>query len=424
MGTVIRFTQTGVSSDREQIYRQAIHTALTEAYGSKLLAISFAQGTLVEDPENLYQIGINQIDDLFVTTIDDKADAPEATTILYNGSNLKTVTVLKFAVPRAGEEPFEQRFADTFKRTSLQNYPNPNIYPKSDARYFANLLYVFSQAQEKAQTDQITCDNAESVLAYYPKALKLFEIGKELAFAKVVGRQEEAHTLTTRMQDAQDKSGLIERCRADASKSFELVYNFGKIDQASHEFIRKAATDADLENLLKQYTSKPVEFRFDVDGSNLNLQVSLRFDRERYLAWTKNRVPHRLRGQQILSLDPYFALMQKLVVFRSSLSSNAPAVLQSSFPKMRLTLALTTLMSGQALFGVDGKYDPKTKSIAMAYPNSAVLQIPGFDSKTIVGRNDEIFQEKTWMALGNCKTVDGTTTEDGLLINFFGLSCS
>jgi hypothetical protein len=116
--------------------------------------------------------------------------------------------------------------------------------------------------------------------------------------------------------------------------------------------------------------------------------------------------------------------MQKLVVFRSSLPSNAPSVLQSSFAKMRLTLALTTLMNGQALLGVDGKYDPKTKSIAMAYPNSAVLQIPGFDSKTISGRDQEIFQEKTWMALGNCKTVDGSTTEDGLLINFFGLPCS
>ena len=91
---------------------------------------------------------------------------------------------------------------------------------------------------------------------------------------------------------------------------------------------------------------------------------------------------------------------------------------------MRMTLALNTILTGQVLLGVDGKYDSKTKSISMAYPNSLILQSPGFENKPIQGRDKEIFQEKTWIALGNCKTLDGSFTEDGLVLRFFGLPCT
>jgi len=425
MGYSVRFASPPPTSDRINLYNGAIEFGLRDAYGSKLARIEFSQGSLVEDPENLYQIGLNKLDDLFSFTIEDKIDAPEITVSILNGSNLKTVTILKFAVPREGEMPFTDRFIQIFKRVSLENYPNPNIYPKSDPAHFANLLFVYSQQKEKSLAEPLTCENSSKVLDYYPKALKLYELTKEAGSIKVVGQQAEAHQLNVRLQESAEKAQVLQACMDDAKKGFALEVDFGTIDPTSHPTIMRAVKNANLEEILKQYTSKPVNLQFTLDDkSQLNLLVKMRFEQTRYLAWTKNRIPHRLRNYSILSLDPFYALLQKLVVMRASLPVEASPALRSSFGAMKLNLALTTILNGQVLMGAEGKYDPKTKSIAMAYPNSVILSSPGFESKLIAGRDQEIFQEKTWIALGNCKTLDGTMTEDGLLIRFFGLPCN
>lgn len=425
MGYAVRFVNPPPASDRVTMYQNAVETSLQSAYGAKLVRLDFSNGSLVEDPENLYQIGINQIDDLFSFNIEDKADAPEITASVLNGSNLKTVTILKFSVPREGQEAFADRFIQTFKRVSLQNFPNPNIYPKNDPAHFANLLFIYSQQKEKAQTEALTCENAPKVLDYYAKAQKLYEIANQRGSSRVVGQQAEVHQLTTRLQEASDKAQVLQSCLDDAKKGFELEFDFGKIDVASHETIKRAVKNAGLEETLKQYTTKPVSLKFSLEeNGSLNFLLKMRYDQSRYLAWTKNRIPHRVRNYSILSLDPYFALLQKMVVMRASLPAEASPALRASFASMKMTLAMTTILNGEVFLGSEGKYDAKTKSIVMAYPNSVILSSPGFENKLISGRDREIFQEKTWMALGNCKTLDGTLTEDGLLIRFFGLPCN
>jgi hypothetical protein len=422
---------------------QGIQAGLQKAYSAQLMRLEFESTSLVEDPSNLYQIGRNRVDDLFVFSSVEVDSQLDITATLYNGSNLKTVSVLKFSVPLPQPQaqglsedelkklpppppPLREQIAKLVQRTSLENYPNPNIYPKADPIHFANLLFVFSQEAEKSLTTRLSCDTAEDVLKFYPSSRELYEMGQKSLEATIAGRQEEAHLVTTRLQVAKEKEAILESCRLDEQKTFELIVDFGSIDPSSHEAITRAIAAADLESILKQYSAKPVKFTFSVDPSSgsMNLLVDLRFDQARYSAWTKNRIPSRFREFNILSLDPYFALMQKLVVMRASLPESAPQALRVAFTQMKMTLAFTTLLNGQAMVGVEGRYDPRTKSIAMAYPNSVYLELPQYEAKTITGKSPEIFQEKAWIALGNCKTVDGARTEDGLLFSFFGIECT
>lgn len=403
-----------------------IEKSLAATYGAQLIRLNFASKSVVEDPENLYLIGSNRIDDLFIFSLVESTGAVETNATIYNGGNLKTVAMIKFSVPREGKEPFTDRYTSTFRRVATETFPNPNIYPKSEPLHYANLLYVYSQEYEKNLSEPLTCDNAPQHLHYYGKAKTLYEMSKDsLAARSAVGSQEKAHQLTTRLQEATDKSQILEKCRNDANLAFAMNWQFGKIDPANHDAILRAASNAGLEDIFKQYTTKPVSLRFQLsDTGELSLLVTMRFDQARYLAWTKNRIPQKIRNYNILSLDPYYALLQKLVVFRASLPAEAASTLKASFSQMKMSLSLDTILNGSLLMGVDGKYESKNKSIAMAYPNSVILQVPGFESKTISGRDREIFQEKSWMALSNCKTLDGTMTEDGLLMRFFGLPCT
>jgi len=120
---------------------------------------------------------------------------------------------------------------------------------------------------------------------------------------------------------------------------------------------------------------------------------------------------------------PYYALMQKLVLFKYALPDNAPFSLRSSFEGMRMMLSLRTLINGEVSFAVDGKYLKDQKKLNMAYPNSLAISIPSFETKTIANRDPGIFQERGWISLGNCKTIEGIKTEDGLLYDFFGFPC-
>lgn len=424
-GIVLRLSEQIPSSDRRILYESLINSSLAGAYGAKLVTLSFAPQSLLEDPENIYQVGKNLIDDLFLFSVQETQDTSETSVTIYNGSNLKIVTILKFSVPREGKDPFEKRWNDTFRRVALEKYPNPNIYPRATPSHFANLLYVYSQQEEKNLKDPITCLNALQIFQFYPKAKELFELAKEKEPVKIVGSQQVTQSLDARLTECDEKSKALQRCLDDNQKTFAIQWEFSKIDPVSHSAILQAAATSDLEGMFKQYTNKPVTLRVEADeNAELNFIATMRFDPVRYTAWTKNRVPARARNYQILSLDPYFALMQKFVVFRSSLPTDAPAALKLPFSKMKLNFILDTIFNGQVLMGVEGKYDPKTKSITMAYPNSVYLRSPGFEQKLIEGRDKEIYQEKTWIALGNCKTIDGTTTEDGLLIQFFGLPCN
>ncbi len=423
VGIAIR--QESITPEMLSRYLPIVDEAIRKTYGSKTKVIHFDKGSVVEDPQNLYQIGKEEIDDLFVFLIAETAEESNSTVTIYNGSNLKVVTILKVAVPLQGEQPFTERYTTTFEKAALNGFSNPNLYPKSEPKHFANLLYVYSQQMEKNLKTPLTCETASEVLKFYGPARELYDSAQKRGTIKVVGAQGEAHLISTRSQESADKEEILKKCQEDASKTFELTWDFDTIDPMSHPMIRAAAQVADLEALLKQYTNKPSELRFKLEpNGELNLLVTMRFDPQRYAAWTKTRIPQRARNFNVLSLDPYFALLQRLVVFRASLPADAPPALRNSFAQMKMNLSLSTILNGQVILGVDGKFDPKNKSISMAYPNSVILSAPGFESKTIAGKDRDIFQEKVWMALGNCKTIDGTVTEDGLLIQFFGLPCN
>ncbi len=435
----LKLNGANVAADYYNYISQLSLKAVSETYGAKVIQIPLVEGP-IETIDNLYQIGKSEIDDFFVLegNITGGFDtvgtttAPEGTVVedaldlsvtVYNGSNLKPVAVFRMKVPTKPRDVFESTFQEIFKKTALKSLANPNIYPKSDPQYFANLVYVFSEQQEKEQTETLTCENAPQKLKYYLWSKQLYDIVVARGVDRVVGTQGEAHQMTTRQTDSAAKAKVLDDCSADAGRAFEVQFDFGSINPDNHVFIRKAYEEVGFEPLLKQYTSKPVKFRFQVQDNKLSLFLEIRFDRLRYRAWTANRIPGRAKNFQILSLDPYYALMQKMVVFRGALPANTAPSLRGIFENMKMNLTLKTLINGEVSFSVDGTHRKDQQSMSMAYPNSVYISQPGLDNRLITNKDPQIFQEKGWIALGNCKTIEGAKTEDGLLYDFFGFPC-
>ncbi len=459
MGVAVRKVVTPSGGIATNLTPSLLHSwtdaALLKTFQPKIVPLSLSSNGL-DDPDNLFEIGSKEIDDVFLLDITvpqnfvpaamtsqmsesdlEKAfqeavrseaaaeDAIQVAGIIHNGANLKAVNVFRFVVPTSRPDLVEPFYHLAFKKSVMGAFANPNIYPRADAQYYANLLYVFSKQREKDYEDKLECENAVDVLKYYPKANVLYKLAISKGTSRAVGQQSEIQLLTSRHDESEARSKVLEECKVEQRAVFEVRFDYGTLGAEAISQIQKAYETAEMEDLLRKYTSKPVRFRFQIEANNdLSLFVDMRFDQARYTSWIQQlKVPSKMGAFQILSLDPYKAMMQKLVAFRGSLPKNAPAALKASFSAMKMTLTLKTLLKGEVTVPVDGRYFPEQKVVKMAYPNSVILNAPGFPSKTIAAKNDGIFQDKGWISLGNCKTLEGNLTEDGLLYRFFGFPC-
>jgi hypothetical protein len=454
MGVALKKIKTNdLTKNQEAAYfTQLLQKAIGSAYGSKVMEVKIEPNSPLETPDNLFTIARNQLDDLFVSEVtvvgnfviprpevspiatEPTPDAENPARIMpehyvefavsiFNGSNLRAVNLFSYKVD-LNSPHFEADAQEAFRKASIAAFPNPNIYPKSDPKHFAELLYDFSEARERENTVALTCDNAPARLKYYAAAKTLYDIALSRGTAKAVGTQSESHQITSRLAESGIKAKIVDDCIADQSKTFSLTVNYGSIIGQNQAIIAKVIKDSKVEALLAKYADKPATMRFQVEGEGkLNLFVDVRFDRARYKAWTLNQVPQRLKNFQILSLDPYHALMQKLVMIKGSIPPDASLSLKAGFESMKILLNLSTLINGEVSFAVDGKIGREDKRINMAYPNAVYISLPGFDRKIVQNRDLEIFREKGWIALGNCKTIEGAKTEDGLVYDFFGLPC-
>lgn len=425
--------------------------AVQELYGAKLRVLQLPGKSLIENPTNLFAIANLEIDDLFVVEVktseafspppnqpteleldaegqplvEPSPQSVELSTTVYNGAKLRTVTVFQFSVTERYLEPFEKSFVNAFEKSAKDNFPDPNIYPASDPAHFANLLYNYSQQQERL-AGNLNCTSARKVLLYYDRARVLFEKAEEKAAASAtVGQQEEAYETKRKVEESKEKAEILRICKADEKKTFEIDFDFANIEPAQADFIREAFKTAKLGKLLSKYTNKPVKLQFSLDegSSDINLTVFLRYDPQLYKAWTKGRVPRVAQGYHIISLSPYDALFKQLVYFRTQMPPEAPQQLQRKFRNMSMTLVLNTLLNGRASIGVDGSFVPEEKAVSLASPNALILKLPTYDEMRVATRSQEIFNEKGWLAFSGCKTIDGTITEDGLVMKFFGLPC-
>ena len=415
------------------LYFEMFQKALQDTYFPQLKKLTFPGGPYPDEAENMFEIAKNQIDDLFVFSISQQNQVIRVTgSILSGGSNLRVINRINLEFPleaspdRPSEEgvSFQDRFVQQIRQSILAAYPNPNVYPAFNAFQFANALYAKAQADEASAGGSITCENAPRTLGLYAKVKEIYELGQKRSLVRAYGSQSEQHEINTRLQDAEEKTRVANLCALESQKSFSLAWKFKSIDESNRPSILKAAQTAGLEEILRKYTDKPVEIQLSGDPSGeINLNLALRFDSQRYMQWISNRVPDRYRNFGVLSLDPYYALMQKLVYFKNSLPADSSPALKQGFSLMKMNIVLNTILNGEVIFGVGGTYNAQEGKISLAYPASLYVQSPGYEKKLVGNKDQELFQEKTWIALGSCRSLDGTITEDGLVYKFFGIKC-
>lgn len=422
-------------------FKALFEQALQKSFAPQIKFLDLDTSGPLETPSNIYEIGSEMIDDLMIVSasvtqteklqnfedpeslIEEWFAESEVTVI--NGAKLRTVTRLQTSTHADTLQDFEEKFIANLQAQLRDNFQNPNIYPKHDPLHYGNLLFNFSQNLEKQTEEALNCSNASEILKYYDRARLFFARAKETQDAlPIAGRQQEAHELNTRFEESTRKARIVEACRMDKQLSFAVDFDFGSLSENFIPFVQKAYQRSRLEEILKKYTDKPVKIRFSLeDTGRLLLQVDMRFDRNRYRAWTVNRIPETYKNFHVLSLDPYYALMQTLILFRASLPPETPRPLRASFSQMQMNLNFETLLSGTVSAGVAGRYIADERRVALGFPKSLMLTNPAFDRLNIFTRSEEIFQEKGWLSLSSCETLDGTVTEDGLLMRFFGLPC-
>jgi hypothetical protein len=439
------------SPELRMYFNDLVTRTIQEVYGSPVQLLNLASGNLIESPDSLFLLAANEIDDLFLVSIELPASfemgsldpspsdgrSQEERAVLaqtnqvvtkaqvLNGANLKTITVLQSATAQAERASFERAFISNFRKNALQVFPNPNVYPTSNPLHFAELLFQFSERQERESLANLNCDNASEVLGAYAQARDLFQKAKAKSSDDPIGQQARIHEINVKLEESTRKAQTLEKCQADALRQFELQFEFQGIDATNQALIRTAASTAKVEELFRQYTDKPVVLRFAAEmNGEISLQAFLRYDRTRFMNWTKNKAtPTSVQNYNILSLEPYFPILQTLVFFRTALPKESPQSLAIPFSKLSMTLVLDTLLNGQVLMGANGRINPSSRQIEIFYPNSVIVKIPSYEAVTVITRSEEIFQEKAWIALSSCKTIDGTITQDGLVLQFFGLPC-
>lgn len=437
--------------DFRMYFNDLIVRSIKEVYGSDVQLLNLTPGNLIESPDSLFLLAANEIDDLFLSEVNlpngfvippeldlstegrseeekkilMQANRVEISSRVINGSNLRTVTILKASAPLTDRKEFEASYVASFKENAMQVFPNPNLYPESNPGHFANLLYQFSQKRERENLNNLTCDNAGEILNGYAQARDLYEKAKAKGIDASVGQQEEAMELNNRLDDSIKKAKILKACQEDNLRGFQLDYEFQKIDVSNQNLIKQALKKARLEELLAQYSNKPVLLSFTVaENGELSLELSLRYDRSRYLAWNKKlNTPPRVGNYHIVSLEPYHSLMKTMIFLRTALPPESPQGLATPFSRMNMTLILSTLLNGQMSVGVNGRTGRTPGDIELFFPNSLRVEIPSYEALNVLTRSEELFQEKGWISLSSCKTVDGTMTEDGLVMQFLGLPC-
>jgi len=454
-GLMIQKIEVGGKTSEDPEFRLYFNDLLSRTiknvYGSDTQLMNIADGNLLESPDSLFLLAANEIDDLFLAEIklpEDftiPQDLPEGATAtskdeqavlnqtkrlevtarVLNGANLRTVTILQTSTAWGSRSEMENDFQQKFKENALQVFPNPNVYPKSDPAHFANLLFQFSEKRERENLAILTCENAAEVLSGYVQARDLYKKAKDKGPNEQIGQTANAQNLNERLDESTRKANILKTCEEDKARGFAIDSTFLNVDPANQSLIKQAMQKAKVEELLKQYTDKPVNFSFAAEANgDLTLQVFLRFDRSRFLAWTKKKgTPAAYQNYNILSLEPYYPILQTLVYLRQALPKEAPQSLNIPFQKMSMTLVLQTLLNGEVYVGANGRMSKEGGQIELFFPNSVLIKIPSYESSTVITRSEDIFQEKAWIAMSSCKTIDGTVTQDGLVMQFFGLPC-
>jgi hypothetical protein len=429
-------------------FKTLIKDSLNQTYQSQLQELALDTGTL-ETPDNYFEIASREIDDLFIFKVQlpagfqiprpmtpeelkeiERGQGPiqagqaKVEGVVYNGEKLRPVARINWQVPIRDQNQFQNEFLSMSQTALLTELRNPNIYPSSDPLHFANLLLQFAQTNERAAEGRLTCDNAESVLETYAMASKLYTTAEKKVDFDAVGSQSELHELRSKMNEARDKANILQLCREDETKSFEFFVEFSGFDPSSESLIRQAIERAQIEEVSRAYSDKPVVLKLSLeDDGTITLSFNLRFDADRYKRMTDGKVLSIYRGYHALSFEAYYPLMQRLILMRVALPQGTPRSLGVAFAGTNMSLNLTTLLGGYVSIRVDGRYIQDQKTIDLFYPNSVYFDIPGYEGRTLMTRSDAVFQDKGWIALGSCRTVDGSLTEDGLLNQFFEIPC-
>lgn len=432
-------------------------SAIEQSFQSDLSYISLEGGNLLQSPNNLHKIASNDIDDLLIVTLKVPEDftipetaavaneigpgmnqaSPEEQSLInqskqilltidvVNGANLNTAARIQASTAYATKEIFESNFISNFRTSAGQAWPNPNIYPKSDSLYFANLLFDYSQEREKQAQTSLTCDMAEDYLEFYEKASELYEKAKTRLSEDLVAQQEKMHELNLKIEESNRKAEILQKCRVDKTLKFKLDVEVIGLDPENAPFIERAVETAKLKQLLQKYTDKPAKIQFSAtNAGGIQIDLYTRFHPDRYMTWLKQlQTPSIYRGYHVLSLEPYHALMKTMVFLRTRLPAQAPATLKREFVTAGIRVHLDTLMNGEVAFGVNGRFLEREKTVDLFSPNGVLISLENFEDDTIFTRSEEIFQDKGWISLSSCKTLEGTLTQDGLVMKFFGLPC-
>lgn len=440
-------------SDRSEAaksyYQKLLTQAVEQAYFGKIVKIDLDTNEPIQSAQNIYAIASAKVDDLFIfevnlpplpwqpqimpQSIQEARSQKEnfaglsvdVTGSIINGANLKTVGIIRANIPWNFNPEFELAFKEIVKNTALNSLQNPNIYPQSDPLYFGKILFDYSQKNERDSEVALNCETAQEVLATYRQAYKLFLRAKDkINQSVVVGQQGILHDLNTKIEISKDKSEILDKCARDKDLSFSLEIQLENIAPEMRPFIENAVARAKLKEVLSRYTDKPVLLSFRAtELGTIDLNVFLRYHPQRYLNWIDGKIPQTYLNYHVVSFDYYYPLMQYLILIKSTLPRSSPQALKNSFRNLEINLNLETLLNGDLRLPVVGFYVASEKRVDLSYPKSVFLSTPGYEPKSILAASDDIFREKGWMSVSSCKTIDGVSTEDGLLMKFLGLDC-
>ncbi len=392
LALVIHWRGHEVSPAYHQQVERALARQLKTTYRTRVHAYRFDAPYAGLSPNLTLELVQKDIDDVVIVEVIQETKDESVLTAnaeIMSFATQDTLHKLKIRkINGKGQKPLAKRVADMIWVRIRNTWTDPGQSPLLDPLVAANRL-----------ADRKACDHA----------LKIYqEVFNDWRPRTILDIQR-YNDADKRQKRCAQYVKVRNAIRADREAKFEVKLELGGLSNRFKEALQKAFKKSRLNAPLRKMTNKPVT----ISVRPGHFTLSLRYHPRLYAKRTSKR-PKYLRGQPVIYLDVFEALMSALLEFRERAIEELPPFDKSVLNDFGTALVLNKVLGDQVevnFADIDGKI------LLTDFVRVKVGQRQEVQVKSVIPR---VTQSRQFV-IGPPESASGALTKYGLVYNFFEL---